>query len=143
MTRKPKNSNVHESCRKKCQVIPRKLATLFLCVFWCENAHLSCLCSYVCVCVCVCVCRTVSPKVCCSPACNTRHYTQDEAALSNLTLIHLSKFKVPASLDGFQTFPQPLDSSGHYSPCLAVCLLHNAGDDPRLVLSRTRTSQNL
>lgn len=117
-------------------------------MFLCEDAHLT---AKMCVrlhlsmparahvgmsvnlCVCVCVHVWYSlPKTCCSPAYNTHHYTKDKVLLSNLTLMHPSKL----SLDDFQTFPQPLDSSSHYSLslCRAFCLLHKSRDESCLVL---------
>lgn len=62
------------------------------------------------------------------PAYDTHHYTKDKVVLSNLTLI-----QAHAGLDGFQTSPQPLDSSDHYSPCASLCLtMQKTQPDPLL-----------
>lgn len=103
-------ADVHFSCGKSASH-SQGFITLFLVswVFLCEDAHLT---AKMCVrlhlsmparahvgmsvnlCVCVCVHVWYSlPKTCCSPAYNTHHYTKDKVLLSNLTLMHPSKFK--------------------------------------------------
>lgn len=89
---------------------------------------------WICVCVCVCVHAWYSlPKTCCSPAYNTHHYTKDKVLLSNLMLMHPSKFK-SGWLPNIPTTIRSLQPLLSLSLCRAFCLLHKSRDDSCLVL---------